>query len=126
KTIFIDNALTGEEVMFRYSSQRKNYDEGYAEEILVPSAERVEPPCAYAQLCGGCSLQHMDTEAQLRFKQSVLAEQLERFGGVQPERWLEPLRGPSLGYRTRSEEHTSELQSRLDLVCRLLLEKKKT
>src|SRR5437868_7716632 len=28
--------------------------------------------------------------------------------------------------RTRSEEHTSELQSRFDLVCRLLLEKKKT
>src|SRR5438105_9317142 len=29
------------------------------------------------------------------------------------------------GPRTRSEEHTSELQSRVDLVCRLLLEKKK-
>src|SRR2546428_13848454 len=29
------------------------------------------------------------------------------------------------GGRTRSEEHTSELQSRSDLVCRLLLEKKK-
>src|SRR5207249_6845690 len=28
-------------------------------------------------------------------------------------------------YRARSEEHTSELQSRFDLVCRLLLEKKK-
>src|SRR5438105_11594264 len=31
--------------------------------------------------------------------------------------------GPSAG--RRSEEHTSELQSRVDLVCRLLLEKKK-
>src|SRR5690349_23671526 len=30
------------------------------------------------------------------------------------------------GLRQRSEEHTSELQSRRDLVCRLLLEKKKT
>src|SRR5215471_4079992 len=30
-----------------------------------------------------------------------------------------------LGSRARSEEHTSELQSRRDLVCRLLLEKKK-
>src|SRR5699024_3760397 len=29
-------------------------------------------------------------------------------------------------YQDRSEEHTSELQSRFDLVCRLLLEKKKT
>src|SRR5437868_10592676 len=31
----------------------------------------------------------------------------------------------SCGKATRSEEHTSELQSRFDLVCRLLLEKKK-
>src|SRR5438067_3991951 len=31
----------------------------------------------------------------------------------------------STSRRTRSEEHTSELQSRFDLVCRLLLEKKK-
>src|SRR5260370_32354545 len=30
-----------------------------------------------------------------------------------------------LAYGTRSEEHTSELQSHLNLVCRLLLEKKK-
>src|SRR5206468_6461409 len=32
---------------------------------------------------------------------------------------------PRPGWRRRSEEHTSELQSRSDLVCRLLLEKKK-
>src|SRR3989449_8135736 len=31
-----------------------------------------------------------------------------------------------LSFKMRSEEHTSELQSRLHLVCRLLLEKKKT
>src|SRR2546422_2126116 len=40
------------------------------------------------------------------------------------------LMGSTMGndaeYRERSEEHTSELQSRLHLVCRLLLEKKKT
>src|SRR5207249_7541740 len=35
-------------------------------------------------------------------------------------------RGVSLDDLARSEEHTSELQSRFDLVCRLLLEKKNT
>src|SRR2546428_10268827 len=34
-------------------------------------------------------------------------------------------RGDRRAYPERSEEHTSELQSRSDLVCRLLLEKKK-
>src|SRR2546422_2849032 len=36
-----------------------------------------------------------------------------------------PARSLKLTWRSRSEEHTSELQSRLHLVCRLLLEKKK-
>src|SRR5438034_4618977 len=36
-----------------------------------------------------------------------------------------PPRTPRAGPETRSEEHTSELQSHSDLVCRLLLEKKK-
>src|SRR5687768_17815699 len=35
------------------------------------------------------------------------------------------LKSPQVLDRVRSEEHTSELQSRLHLVCRLLLEKKK-
>src|SRR5438067_9887823 len=39
---------------------------------------------------------------------------------------LEPLTTkPLIAVENRSEEHTSELQSRFDLVCRLLLEKKK-
>src|SRR2546421_8752186 len=38
--------------------------------------------------------------------------------------WLSSLQG-EIGTVARSEEHTSELQSRSDLVCRLLLEKKK-
>src|SRR3989440_1840065 len=49
------------------------------------------------------------------------------------KRWISPTRAPRAKAtisrtphsRTRSEEHTSELQSRSDLVCRLLLEKKK-
>src|SRR5690349_24029727 len=36
-----------------------------------------------------------------------------------------PRAATSCMFETRSEEHTSELQSRRDLVCRLLLEKKK-
>src|SRR5687768_18088805 len=38
---------------------------------------------------------------------------------------LQPGGGAKRGKLRRSEEHTSELQSRLHLVCRLLLEKKK-
>src|SRR5699024_1141411 len=44
----------------------------------------------------------------------------------QPDRWAPAYAETGAGSVTfRSEEHTSELQSRFDLVCRLLLEKKK-
>src|SRR6266704_3692443 len=52
-----------------------------------------------------------------------LAPDLEQSAPLGVERIVEPLDW-HLG-KARSEEHTSELQSRFDLVCRLLLEKKK-
>src|SRR2546430_4909645 len=39
--------------------------------------------------------------------------------------WVKPWRSRTTLMRRRSEEHTSELQSQSNLVCRLLLEKKK-
>src|SRR5690348_17558038 len=51
-----------------------------------------------------------------------LQETLQYYG----QEWLIPLfQAGSLGLIVRSEEHTSELQSPVHLVCRLLLEKKK-
>src|SRR2546422_6480303 len=51
-----------------------------------------------------------------------LARQLHGVEGREVDHLLRRLRGKQ---GERSEEHTSELQSRLHLVCRLLLEKKK-
>src|SRR5260370_15078335 len=48
----------------------------------------------------------------------------QRLGGLDG-RWLQPLAQHPEHSEVRSEEHTSELQSHLNLVCRLLLEKKK-
>src|SRR5437868_10737263 len=46
--------------------------------------------------------------------------------GLNSDRSVRKLKGPTRPViPERSEEHTSELQSRFDLVCRLLLEKKK-
>src|SRR2546422_11428401 len=55
-----------------------------------------------------------------------LHDALPIYGDVSPPPDGPPLtRRSGSGARGRSEEHTSELQSRLHLVCRLLLEKKK-
>src|SRR5206468_11938238 len=57
----------------------------------------------------------------------IEATDLPREGRIEVARWLHPGAYPiaPLQVQARSEEHTSELQSRSDLVCRLLLEKKK-
>src|SRR5207247_11295660 len=57
------------------------------------------------------------------FASTTATAQPPRPSAIRAGRWL--ARQPSPGaYRARrSEEHTSELQSRVDLVCRLLLEK---
>src|SRR5438132_9941915 len=44
---------------------------------------------------------------------------------IRVRRWLKQFEHLAIADRKRSEEHTSELQSHSDLVCRLLLEKKK-
>src|SRR5690349_24146967 len=60
----------------------------------------------------------------------VVAEAISRAAELEPKRDLaaeeRKEHGHSAAAYGRSEEHTSELQSRRDLVCRLLLEKKKT
>jgi len=76
KVAFVDGALPGEEVSALYTRSRSQLDELRVETVLVPSPERVKPQCEYAGFCGGCSLQHMHTEAQIVFKQQMLLEQL--------------------------------------------------
>jgi 23S rRNA (uracil1939-C5)-methyltransferase len=102
KAVFIEGALPGETVRFRYRERRKRYDTGELAEILEPSPDRVTPPCPHYGTCGGCDLQHLRPEAQLQAKQQILAEQLERLGKVKPESWLAPITGPALGYRRRA------------------------
>lgn len=103
KTGFVDNALPGERVQAHYAYSKRQYDELVTDELLgEPHPDRVEPPCPHAQICGGCSLQHLDPDAQIRHKQSVLAEQLKHFGDLEPEQWVEPLIADRRGYRTKA------------------------
>ncbi|MBM7334202.1 MAG: 23S rRNA (uracil(1939)-C(5))-methyltransferase RlmD [Alcanivorax sp.] len=112
KTTFVDNALPGEQVLFQYTYMRRKFDEGRAVEILSPSPERVEPPCAHALICGGCSLQHLAPDSQIARKQAVLAEQLEHFGGLTPDTWLAPLTGPVIGYRGKARLGVKYVEAR--------------
>lgn len=102
KTVFIDNALPGEELIFEYQRKHRRFDEAKAIEILTPSMDRVEPLCPHFTMCGGCSLQHMETNAQIKAKEQFLLEHLQHFGKITPETIFAPIQGPVWGYRQKA------------------------
>lgn len=102
RTVFVDGGLPGERVIARVLKARSKLIETRVDKVLQASAERVEPACRHADLCGGCSLQHMPHGTQLQVKQQALAQQLQHFAGIEPEQWMPPLLGPAYAYRQRS------------------------
>ncbi|MBN2700237.1 MAG: 23S rRNA (uracil(1939)-C(5))-methyltransferase RlmD [Methylohalobius sp. ZOD2] len=102
KAVFIDPALPGEKVAFQYTALRRDHGCGRVVEVFTPSPDRVSPPCSFFGTCGGCSLQHVDSSAQIRIKQDLLLEQFRRIGKIEPEALWPPLTGPVRGYRRKA------------------------
>ena len=68
------------------------------ESIEVASVDRVTPACSVANICGGCSFQHMKNSTQIAHKQ---AQWLNQFVSP-PENLLPPLLGPRTNYRSKA------------------------
>ncbi len=102
KTTFIQDALPGETVLIQMTKKYRQYDEAKTTAVINSSPDRVTPKCSHYGICGGCSLQHLSTEAQLQHKEKTLLAQLIQFAGIQTETLLPPLKGKSWGYRRRA------------------------
>ena len=102
KATFVAGALPGETVNYRRTRSHRQHDEAELVEVLESAPERVTPRCAHFGVCGGCALQHLAPEAQLKAKDQELRDNLERLGKVTPHTWLAPLRGPVWNYRRRA------------------------
>lgn len=101
KTVFVSGALVDEQVRMRLRKRHRHFDEAEVVEVITPSPHRVTPRCRHFGECGGCSLQHMDAEAQIHAKQRVLADNFARIGKVSPQHWLQPLTDAPWGYRRK-------------------------
>ena len=102
KATFISGALPGEKVTFIYTSKSKNHDEGAIDSVIEASPDRVDPKCVHYDICGGCSLQHLSSKAQINYKQQSMLEGLKHLGKVEPEEVFEPMTGDSWGYRRKA------------------------
>ena len=83
--LFIKDACVGDLAECRVMKLKKTY--GYARliRILRPSPDRTEPLCPMARACGGCQLQQMNYNAELRFKTNKVRQNLKRIGGLDPD-----------------------------------------
>jgi 23S rRNA (uracil1939-C5)-methyltransferase len=80
---FITGALPGETVQARVREVKKNYGTADSLSLVKTSPDRVTPVCPVFGQCGGCQLQHLSYQAQIRCKQQAVAESLRRIGGLQ-------------------------------------------
>lgn len=71
--------LPGERLVVDVVEQRRDYARAVPVEVLTPSPERIEPPCAARRAgCGGCDWQHVSAAGQRRWKTEIVVDALRR------------------------------------------------
>ena len=100
KTVFVDQALPGEQVEVAIHLNRKRFDEAHIKSLLTMSEQRVVPPCPHFGHCGGCDLQHLNVDAQRAHKREVVRDLFSRQGITLGE--IGSIQGDDQGYRRRA------------------------
>ena len=94
--VFVKDTVIGDEITAKIIKVKKTYAYGRLMDLVQASPDRTEPVCRVARQCGGCQLQAMDYQAQLRFKENKVRNNLIRIGGFDRElldRIMEPIIG---------------------------------
>lgn len=80
--LFVKDAVVGDTVRVEVIKDKKTYAYARILEVVSASKDRVTPACEFARPCGGCQLQALSYEAQLKFKEEKVKNNLIRIGGV--------------------------------------------
>ena len=105
-TLFVKDAVIGDRCRVKIMKAKKNYAYAHLEEVLIPSSFRITPLCPKAKACGGCQLQALSYDAELKFKENKVKNNLIRIGGFSEE-FIESIKEPIVGmenpYRYRNK-----------------------
>lgn len=82
-TLFVKDALIGDVIEAKVIKVKKSYGYGRLMAVVTPSLYRTEPRCSQARACGGCQIQPLAYEQQLKYKENKVRGLLERVGKVQ-------------------------------------------
>jgi 23S rRNA (uracil1939-C5)-methyltransferase len=109
KVVMVRGAvLPGEMVEVSVDEDKKDYFSASVVKILEPSPERIEPPCEYYGICGGCSLQHVPYHLQVRIKEEILKDSLRRVAKIEMEHAASIVNEDPWNYRLRAQYKVSE------------------
>lgn len=103
--VFVEGALPGDVVKARIGKKSKNHAQATVDSFDRLAPNRVTPPCAIFDVCGGCVWQDLPYEDQLVWKGKQVRDTLERLGGIQSLPELRPMiPSPSVwNYRNKME-----------------------
>ncbi|MFD0828458.1 23S rRNA (uracil(1939)-C(5))-methyltransferase RlmD [Neobacillus sp. M.A.Huq-85] len=78
QVVFVPGALPGEEVVVEATKINPKFAEAKIKKIRIKSPHRVQPLCPVYDQCGGCQLQHLGYDQQLKEKRDIVIQSLER------------------------------------------------
>jgi 23S rRNA (uracil1939-C5)-methyltransferase len=79
--ILVSGVVPGDTARIQIQKVKRNFATARLLSILQPSPLRTSPPCKYFGVCGGCTWQHTQYEAQLLLKRQNVIDAFERIGG---------------------------------------------
>ncbi len=100
--VFVRGAVPGDRVLARISKKKRRHAEAGLVEVLRSSAARIQAPCRYFGICGGCSWQNVDYPVQLQFKRQHVEDLFRRIGGLSEVEVL-PVLGARATYHYRNK-----------------------
>jgi 23S rRNA (uracil1939-C5)-methyltransferase len=116
KVIFVPQTLPGEVVQVELLYSKKNYGQGKLIRILEPSPDRIEPACSFYQECGGCQLQHLAMDKQVKEKERLFRQVLDHVLNTKETLVYPTLISPATyGYRHRLRLKTAWKNNRFTL-----------
>ncbi len=81
--VFVPVTAAGDVVEAEITKVKARYAEGKAVRLLTSSKDRGEPLCPVYEQCGGCNLQHINYDAQIRMKKGQIEAAFRRIGGFE-------------------------------------------
>ena len=82
RVVFVQRTAPGDTAVVEITREKKRWAAGKLLRIVEPGVGRREAPCPHYRRCGGCTVEHLDYEQQLRIKSSIVAETLRRIGKI--------------------------------------------